>query len=434
MPRCCVSVSWTRTPPGPRVALEAADLTPSAMDRIWQDVRHAAHTLARAPGLSIVAILTLALGIGANSAVFSLVNTVLIRPLPFANADRLATIFEVRAGAPHNNVSAHEYIAWRDRTRSFDGLAMYNITGMTLTGRGDPVTLATQTVTANYFDVLGTKPILGRTFLRGEDEADAARVVVLGRSVWSSRFGGDSTVIGKRVVLDDTPYEIIGVMSDRGDMSFDLWRPMNLRAEAIKVGGHSNFVIGRLKRGVTLAAANKDLQAVANELATEMPTANRGHGVGAVSLFEEMVGDVRRPIAIALGAAAFVLLIACLNVGNLLLTRAASREKELAIRTALGAGRSRLVRQLLTEALLLSIIGGTLGLLVAAWTSDLLPAMSGVHVPRLAELSVDWRVVGATVVLCVTATLLYSSMTGSIRTRRPEAPHVEGSGHVAPTP
>jgi putative ABC transport system permease protein len=389
------------------------------MDRIWQDVRLAARTLARAPGLSVVAILTLALGIGANSAVFSLVNTVLIRPLPFVNADRLATVFEVRTGVGRENVSAHEYVAWRDGARSFDGLAMYNFTGMTLTGRGDPVTLAAQTVTANFFDVLGTRPIVGRTFRRGEDEPEAARVAILGRSVWLSRFGADSTVIGKRIILDDKPYEVIGVMSDRGDMSVDLWIPINLRAEAIKVGNHSNLVIGRLASGVTLAAARLDLQNISQRLAAEMPNANRGHSADAASFFDEMVGDVRRPIAIAFGAAAFVLLIACLNVGNLLLTRAASREKEFAIRTALGAGRSRLVRQLMTEALLLSLVGGTLGLLVAAWTTDLLPALSAVHVPRLGELSVDWRVVGMTCLLCVTSTLLCGAIP-AIRATRPE--------------
>jgi predicted permease len=388
------------------------------MDRIWQDVRFAVRTLTRAPGLSIVAILTLALGIGANSAVFSLVNTVLLRPLPFANADRLVTVFEVRNGSERDNVSAHEYIAWRDNTRSFDGLAMYNLSGRTLTGRGDAVTLAAQTVTANFFDVLGIRPILGRTFRRGEDEPSAPRVAILGRSVWLSRFGGDSSVVGKHIVLDGIPSEVIGVMSDRGDMSFDVWLPLNLRAEAIKVGNHSNSVIGRLKAGISLPAARADLKAVAANLAAEMPNANRGHGVDAQNLFEELVGDVRRPIAIAFGAAALVLLIACLNVGNLLLTRAAAREKELAIRTALGAGRSRLVRQLLTEALLLSVVGGTLGLLVAAWTSDLLPTLSAVRMPRIAELSVDWRVVAATGLLCVTATLL-CGVIPAIRATRP---------------
>ena len=297
------------------------------------------------------------------------------------------------------------------------------------------MTLSGQTVTANFVDVLGARPILGRTFRPGEDDAGAPRIAVLGRSVWLSRFGGDSAVVGKRIVLDGAPYEVVGIMSDRGDMSYDLWLPMNLRAEAIKVGNHSNFVIGRLEAGVTLAGARADLQTVSMNLAAEMPTANRGHGVETVSLFDEMAGDVRRPIAIAFGAAAFVLLIACLNVGNLLLTRAASREKELAIRTALGAGRARLMRQLMTEALMLSVIGGMLGLLVAAWTSDLLPALSAVHMPRLAELSVDWRVIGVTGLLCITSTLICGAIP-AIRATQPRiyAWLVEGNrGASAPS-
>jgi putative ABC transport system permease protein len=370
------------------------------------DIRFAIRSLARAPGLTVVAILTLALGIGANSAVFSLVDAVLIRPLPFVQPDRLVVLYEMREGFGRANVSAHEYVAWREQNRSFDGLAMYNYRGSTLTGAGEPAQLKAQTVTANFFDVLGGRPIVGRTFRPGEDQPGAAPVVLLGRSVWQSRFGGDSAIVGKRITLDDNPYQVVGVMDSRGDMSSDLWMPLDLPGEAIKVGNHSNFVVGRLKAGVSLDAARADLGTVAARLAATMPDANRGHGIGATGLFEEMVGDVRRPIAIAFGATAFVLLIACANVGNLLLTRAAARQKELAIRVALGSGRSRLVRQLLAESLLLSVVGGVLGLLVAVWVADLLPSLSQVKVPRLAEIGVDWRVVSVTGAFCVAAGLV----------------------------
>ena len=376
------------------------------MDRLWQDIRFAVRTLSRAPGLTLVAVLTLAFGIGANSAVFSLINTVLIRPLPFHDPSRLALVFEMRDGWGRANASAHEYVAWRDQNRSFDGLAMFNYSGRTLTGRGDPVTLTAETVTANLFDVLGQRAILGRTFRPGEDQPDAPRLVILGREVWSTRFGSDSSIVGKRITLDDTPYEVIGVMDSRGDMSFDLWIPMNLPAEARKVGSHSNNVLGRLRPGVSLEMARSDLMSISRRLATELPAANTGHSAGVSSLFDEMVGDVRRPLSIAFGATAFVLLIACANVGHLLLTRAAARQKELAIRTALGAGRSRIVRQLITEALLLSLVGGALGLVVAVWAADLLPALSAVRVPRLSEMSVDWRVVAATGAMCVLSGLL----------------------------
>jgi putative ABC transport system permease protein len=371
--------------------------------RSMNDIRFAIRSLARAPGLTLVAILTLALGIGANSAVFSLVDAVLIRPLPFVQPDRLVVLYEMREGYGRANVSAHEFVAWREQNRSFDGLSMYNYRGLTLTGTGEPVQLKAQTVTADFFEVLGERPIVGRTFRRGEDEAGSAPVVLLSRSVWQTRFGGDSAIVGRRIILDDKPHQVVGVMDSRGDMSSDLWMPLDLPGEAIKVGAHSNFVIGRLKNGVSLATARADLGTVAARLAATMPDANRGHGVHAVGLFEEMVGDVRRPIAIAFGATAFVLLIACANVGNLLLTRAAARQKELAIRVALGSGRSRLVRQLLTESLLLSVAGGVLGLLVAVWVADLLPNLSQVRVPRLAEIGVDWRVVAMTGAFCLAA-------------------------------
>ena len=370
------------------------------------DIRFAIRSLARAPGLTAVAILTLALGIGANSAVFSLVDAVLIRPLPFAQPERLVVLYEMREGYGRANVSAHEYVAWRDRNRAFDGMAMYNYRGLTLTGAGEPVQLKAQTVTANFFDVLGGRPIIGRTFRPGEDQPGAAPVVLLGRSVWQTRFGADSAIVGRRITLDDHPYQVVGVMDSRGDMSSDLWLPLDLPGEAIKVGNHSNFVIGRLKNGVSLEAARVDLATIATRLADEMPNDNRGHGIGATGLFEEMVGDVRRPIAIAFGATAFVLLIACANVGNLLLTRAAARQKELAIRVALGSGRSRLVRQLLTESLLLSVAGGVVGLLVAVWVADLLPSLSQIRVPRLAEIGVDWRVIAMTGAFCLAAGLV----------------------------
>ncbi|HEY9227497.1 MAG TPA: ABC transporter permease, partial [Gemmatimonadaceae bacterium] len=388
------------------------------MDRLRQDIRFALRTLSRAPALTAVAVLTLALGIGANSAVFSLVNAVLIRPLPFVDPDRLVVLFEMRDGYGRANLSAHEYVAMREQSRSFVGLAMFNYRGATMTGRGDPVTLRVETVTANFFDVLGHRPIIGRTFRPGEDQPGAARVVVLGHAVWLTRFGGDSSIVGKSVTLDDAPYQVVGVMDARGDMSFDLWIPLDLAAEVRKVGNHSNNALGRLRPGVSIEMARQDLAGVARRLADEMPRDNTGHSVGATFLFDEMTGDVRRPLGLAFGATAFVLLIACANVGHLLLTRAAARQKELAIRTALGAGRSRIIRQLLTEALLLSAAGGVLGLIVAVWVADLLPSLSAVRVPRLTEMSVDWRVVVATGGCCVLAGLL-CGLIPAFRASRP---------------
>jgi putative ABC transport system permease protein len=390
------------------------------MDRLWQDLRFATRTLTRSPALTAVAILTLALGIGANSAVFSLVNAVLIRPLPFVDPDRLVMVFEKAHGSDHGNVSGHEFVAWQRQSRSFDRMAMFSYVAFTLTGRGEPVTVSAQSVTADFFGVLGQRPLLGRSFQSGDDQPDAPSIVILGHALWMSRFNGDSSVIGRRILLDDAPFQVVGVMPARGDMDSEMWVPLNIVSEAQKVGKHSNSVVARLKPGVTIEAAQRDLAAVARVVEREYPGANEGHSVNVASLYEEMVGDVRRPFLVALGAAAFVLLLACANVAHLLLTRASARQREFAIRSALGAARSRLVRQLVTEALLLSVVGGVLGLVIAAWLTDLLPGLSAVHIPRLTELGVDRRVVAVTALLC----LLSGLACGTIPALRASAPRL----------
>ena len=389
------------------------------MDRLWQDMRFAARSLSRAPGLTAVAILTLAFGIGANTAVFSLVNTVLIRPLPYVDPDRLVMIFEKRRDYDHGNVSPHEFIAWSRESRSFDRMAMFNYSTFTLSGRGEPLTVSARLVTADFFGVLGQRPILGRAFQAGDDQPNAPHQVILSHSLWVTRFAGDSSVVGRQLTLDDTPFRIVGVMPARGDMDADVWVPMNLVAEARKVGKHSMFVIGRLKAGSTIRTARADLAIVAQRLEQQYPEDNKDHGVDVFSLNEVMVGDVRRPFLVALGAAFFVLLIACANVGHLLLTRAAARQKELAIRTALGAARWRLVRQLVTEALVLSIVGGALGLVLAVWLTDLFPALSAIQVPRISELHVDWRVLSVAGFLCV-FTALACGLLPALRSSQPK--------------
>jgi len=389
------------------------------MDRLWQDVRFAARSLSRAPALTVVAIFTLAFGIGANTAVFSLVNTVLIRPLPYVDPDRLVMVGETLRGDDHRNVSPHEYVAWARENRSFDQLAMFSYGSLTLSGRGEPSVVSSRVVTANFFDVLGQRPLLGRAFQAGDDQPGAPQQVILSHSLWTSRFAGDSSVVGREAILDDTPFKIVGVMPARGDMDADIWVPVNLVAEARKVGKHGMFVIGRLKTGATLSTATADLAIVAQRLERQYPVDNKDHRVQVLSLNEVTVGDVRRPFLVALGAAFFVLLIACANVGHLLLTRAAARQKELAIRTALGAARSRLVRQLVTEALLLSVIGGGLGFMLAVWLTDLFPALSAIQVPRISELRVDWRVLAATAFLCV-FTALACGLLPALRASQPK--------------
>jgi putative ABC transport system permease protein len=373
------------------------------MDALWQDLRFAIRTLSRAPGLVLVATLTLALGIGANSAAFSLVNAILLRPLPFADPERLVVIFERSRGFDHGAVSTHEFVAWRAENRSFDDIAMYGYTGFTLTGTAEPTSVKAQITTANFFDVLGRRAIVGRTFGKGEDASGANAVAILGHAFWMSRFGGDSNVIGKRILLDGRPFQVIGVVSNSADMDFDVWVPFDLAAEARKVGKHSFLVVGRLKPGITIASATADLTRVAEALERRYPTDNVGHRVYVGSIHDETVGDVRRPLLVALGAALFVLLIACANVGHLMLTRAAARQREFAVRLALGAGRARLARQLVTETLLLSVAGGGVALLLLTWGLDAVPALAALHIPRLADLRIDWRVVAATAAACVFA-------------------------------
>ena len=387
------------------------------MRRFWQDIRFAVRTLARTPALTATAVVTLALGIGANSVVFALINTVLLRPLPFGDPDRLYFLFEKARGTEHGDVSAHEYVAWR-RAHAFDGMAMFSYAGFTLTGRGEPTPVSARTVTANFFDVLGQRPFLGREFKPGDDGPGAAPVVILGHALWLSRFGADSTVIGKRALLDNKPYEIVGVMPPRGDMDADLWVPINLAAEAQKVGKHSNLVIGRLAPGATLQSAGRDLADVARQLEQTFPSDNKGHGVRMIPLYDEMVGDVRRPFFVALGAVVLVLLIACANVAHVLLTRAAARQKEIAIRAAIGASRGQLVRQLVAEAFVLSVVGATLGFLVSQWIVDFLPRLSSLYIPRLAELHTDWRVLSATAATCI-FTCLACGLLPALRASRP---------------
>ena len=331
-----------------------------------------------------MAIGTLALGIAAATAVFSLIDAVLLRPLPFAAPDRLVSLHE-RRGASVGPLSAHELVAWRERNRVFEGIGTYLYSQFTMTGTGEPATVRALLVSANYFDVLGTSARFGRTFSSGEDQAGANRIVVLSEGFWRSRFGEDSSAIGRNLLLDNVSYRIVGIMAAKGDLDPDLWVPVDWPAEARRIGRHSVFAFARLKDGVSIDAARADLGSVAAMLAKELPDDNTGHGVDVVSLRDDVVDGVERPILVAAGAVGFVLLIACANVAHLLLTRGAARRKELAIRSALGASRVRLVRYLLLESLVLSIAGGIAGALLAAWIVDLLPSITAVDVPRIGE-------------------------------------------------
>ncbi|HET9479970.1 MAG TPA: ABC transporter permease, partial [Pyrinomonadaceae bacterium] len=345
-----------------------------------------------------MAVATLALGIGANTAIFSVVNAVLLRPLPLKDPERLFVLWERRANSGRANlpVSGHEYAAFKEQTPSVEALTLIQPTGFNLTGRGDPVMVDALAVSTDYFEVVGVPPLLGRTFLPGEDGAGGARVAVLGQKLWTQRFGADPGVLNQTVSLNDQSYTVVGVMPAL-ELMPEIIVPIDLAGEVRKVGKHSHQVIGRLKPAITLDQAQAEFAHTAKRLEEEFAAANLGHGVQLVGLHEEVTGNAQLALLTLFGAVGFVLLIACANVANLLLSRAAARQKEMAIRTALGAGRWRLIQQMLTESLLLAFLGGGIGLLAAFWLVNLMSRITAVDFPRLDQVGVDTNVLMATI-------------------------------------
>ena len=362
-----------------------------------RDLQYAVRILLKKPIFTAVAILTLALGIGANTAIFSVVNAVLLRPLPFKEPDRLAIVWERRANSGDANlpVSGHEFAAWSERAKSFEAITMFQPDGLNLTGTGDAANLSAAHVTSQFFNVLGVPPGLGRGFVQGEDES-SAKVVVIGEKVWRQRFGSDVNVVNQNITLNDQSYTVVGVMPTL-ELMPDLLLPMDIRGEVRKVGKHSHQVLARLKPGVSFQQAQADVAQISRQLEQEFAQANAGHSVQVVPLHQDITGSAQLALFTLLGAVGFVLLIACANVANLLLTRAASRQREMAIRTALGAGRWRLVRQTLIESLLLALLGGGLGLLTTFWLVDAFSKITSVNLPRLNQVNIDTRVLLATI-------------------------------------
>jgi putative ABC transport system permease protein len=387
------------------------------------DFRYALRALRQNPGFILVALLTLALGIGANTTIFSVVRGVLLRPLPYPAPERLVRVFESRDGS-HGSVSPPDYVDWRDQSDVFAGLATLNSgSSFALTGGTGPAQQVDgASVTPNFFSVLGVAPVLGSDFVPADGVVGQNHVVLLGYGLWRRRFGGDPTIVGRSIRLDGESYRVAGVMPLGKEYPRDaeLWVPLAFTEHdlATQRGAHYLDVIGRLRPGVTLARAQTEMDAIAARLAESYPNTNRNAGALEMPLLESMVGSVAPALRILLGAVGLVLLIACTNVANLALARARRREREMSVRLALGAGRWRLVRGVLAEGILLGLAGGAVGLGMAVWGVPLLRVLRPGDMPRLDQVRVDGTVLGFAVGVSLLSGLLFSLLpAGQIFTR-----------------
>lgn len=384
------------------------------MESIFKDIRYGFRSLLKRPGFTAIALIALALGIGANTAIFSIVNAILIRPLPYPDPDQLVWVWaNIRNGTNTASVSPADFLDYRSQNKTFEQFAASGVQALpvNLTGGGDPERLMASIVTGNYFDTFRIAPALGRGFSLDNEKPGQDQVVVLSYGLWQKRFGGDPGIINKTIVLDDKPRVVIGVMG--ADVSLpqaaDLYVPMNFDSDPEMKMRYAHFIrpIGRLKEGVSLAQAQADTDIIARALEEQFPDSTSGWSLRLVSLREQLVGGSRSMVFILFGAVGFVLLIACANVANLLLVRATARQKEIALRTALGAGRLRIVRQMITESLLLSILGGALGALLAAWGVQVLVSLSEGNLPPTANVRIDATVLAFTLLVSLFTGLLF---------------------------
>jgi putative ABC transport system permease protein len=403
-----------------------------------RDIRHALRMLAHSPGFSLVAVLTFALGIGVNTAVFSVFNGVLLRPLPYSDPDRITMVWmdNRRQNIKEDITSYPNFRDWRDQSASFTYMAAYSPSSFNLTGSDEPERLIGAQVTASFFDVIGVRPLLGRVFTAQQETPGNDAVVVLSHGLWQRRFGGAPDALGRTILLSGRPHEVIGVMPQalQHPANAELWKPL-APPEGVRESRGSFWlpVIGRLKPGVTPEQAQTEMNGITARLEEAYPT-NRGFGAYVVPLHRQLVGDIERSLVVLLAAVGFVLLIACANLGNLMLGRTAARRKELAIRTALGARRLRLVRQIVTETLVLALTGSVLGLLFAYWATGFFIALGGESIPRPDAIAIDGRVLAFALALAGVAALLAGLVPALQASRAHVVEHLREGGREGGAP
>ncbi len=399
------------------------------MQTLLQDLKYGLRMLAKSPGFTIIAVLTLALGIGANTAIFSVINATLLARLPYSHPDRLVMVWEHHPsrGFPHNSVSPGNFLRWQDANTVFDQMAAFVDIRADLTGTGEPEQMPGQAVTPNLFPLLGINARLGRTFVTEEGRPGNDGVVVLSDGLWQRRFGGAPDIVGKKIMLGGKSAIVVGVMPSgfqlliqRGSFIGEhaqFWSPLAFKPEDRTPIGRYLMVVARLKPGVALAQAQSQMDSISADLAKQFPEIDTGWGTQLVGLHDQFFGSIRPALLVLLGAVGFVLLIACANVANLLLGRAARRRRELAIRFTMGASRARIARQLLTETMILAVAGGSAGALLAFWGADLLLALSPKGLIDSHALKVDFRVLAFLTALTVLTGLLFGLLPALFATR-----------------